>query len=59
MAAPPVEVGAVQVTVLWVLLFEVAETLVGTPDVVEGTTELLAPEATLVPLAFEAVTVKV
>ncbi len=57
--APPLDAGAVQETVLWALLFEVAVTLVGAPGVVEGVTELLALEATLVPLAFVAVTVKV
>ena len=37
MAEPPFE-GAVQDTTDWVLAFEVPETLVGTPGIVEGMT---------------------
>lgn len=36
-----------------------AETLVGAPGTVAGTTELLVPEDVLVPTALVAVTVKV
>jgi hypothetical protein len=57
-AEPPVEAGAVNVTVASPLP-RTAETLVGAPGVVAGTTELLVPEEILVPFAFVAVTVKV
>jgi hypothetical protein len=37
----------------------VTPVIVGTPGIVDGTTELLALDATLVPFMFVAVTVKV
>jgi hypothetical protein len=58
MAEPPVLTGAVKDTVASPLP-STATTLVGTPGTLAGTTELLVPEAILVPIAFVAVTVNV
>ncbi len=58
MTEPPLDTGAVKVIVASPLP-RTAETLVGAPGVVEGTTELLAADAALVPTAFVAVTVNV
>jgi hypothetical protein len=57
-ADPPVDAGAVNVTVASPFP-RTAETLVGAPGTVAGTTELLVPEETLVPLGLVAVTVNV
>ena len=59
MAAPPLLTGAVQVTVLWVLALDEADTAVGAPGTVDGVATAEAAEAMLVPLALVAVTVKV
>ena len=58
MVAPPVEAGAVQVTVLWVLAFDVADTLVGTPGTVDGVTAAEAAELVPAPETFIAATLK-
>jgi hypothetical protein len=58
MAAPPFEVGAVQVTVACALP-PLAETVVGAPGTVAGVTAADGPDAGPVPFAFAAVTVKV
>ena len=58
MAAPPLSVGAVKVTVASPLP-RTADTLVGAPGTDNGVTELLAEEAVLVPTALVAVTVNV
>jgi hypothetical protein len=55
---PPSLVGAVNVTVAWVIP-AVAVPIVGAPGTVEGVTEFEAELGRLVPLAFVAVTVKV
>jgi hypothetical protein len=56
-AAPPLFAGAVQDTTDWAFAAPVAETAVGTPGTVEGTTEADAEEAEPVPDTFVAVTV--
>ena len=56
-AAPPVFDGAVQDTTDWAFAAPVAETAVGAPGTVEGTTEADAEEAEPVPDTFVAVTV--
>ena len=53
------ELGAVHDTTLFTSSALVAVTLVGTPGVVLGVTELDASDALPVPLAFVAVTVNV
>ena len=62
MALPPLEAGAVQLTVAWALP-AVAVAPVGAPGAVAagaaGVTPLEGAEAGLVPAAFVAVTVKV
>ena len=55
-AAPPLLEGAVQDTTDWPFSPFVADTAVGAPATVDGTTEADAPEATPVPAAFVAVT---
>ena len=55
---PPLDVGAVQVTVAWPLP-AVAATLVGAPGAAAGVTLLEAAEAAPVPAELVAVTVKV
>ena len=57
--APPLEPGAVQETTDWPFTFELAETEVGAPETVDGTTAADALEAAPAPRAFVAVTVKV
>ena len=57
--APPLLDGADQETTDWAFAAPVADTAVGTPGTVEGTTEAEASEAEPVPEAFVAVTVKV
>jgi len=57
--APPLLDGAVQDTTDWAFAAPVADTAIGTPGTVEGTTEAEASEAEPVPEAFVAVTVKV
>jgi hypothetical protein len=59
MVAPPEEAGAVQETTDWALAKEVAVTPVGAPGTVAGVAEFDGAEATLVPAALVAVTVKV
>ena len=58
-AEPPVEDGAVHDTTDCAFAFAVAETEVGAPGTVAGTTALEGTEATPVPAAFVAVTVNV
>jgi hypothetical protein len=58
MAEPPLEAGAVKVTVAWVLP-PVAVPMVGAPGTVAGVTLFEAAEAALVPTALVAFTVKV
>jgi len=55
--APPLLTGAVQDTTDWAFAAPVADTPVGTPATVEGTTEAEASEAEPLPDAFVAVTV--
>ena len=55
---PPVEAGAVQVTVAWALPRRAA-TLVGAPGTVAGVTAALAALAGPVPTALVAATLKV
>jgi hypothetical protein len=57
-AEPPVDAGAVHVTVAWPLP-AVALTFVGAPGTPVGVTEEEALDAVLVPRAFVAVTVNV
>lgn len=57
-AAPPFTTGAVQEIVDLVSRFELASTAVGAPGTVDGTAAAEAADATDVPLAFVAVTVK-
>ena len=56
--APPLEAGAVQVTVAEAIP-PVAVPMVGAPGTVAGVTELEAPEALPVPTLLMAATVKV
>jgi hypothetical protein len=58
-ADPPVEDGAVHDTTDCAFAFAVAETEVGTPGTVAGTTALEAEEAEPVPTTLVAVTVNV
>jgi hypothetical protein len=58
MAAPPLDAGAVQLTVAWALP-ALALTLVGAPGGAAGVTLLEAEEVAPVPTALVAVTVKV
>jgi hypothetical protein len=58
MAEPPLEAGAVKVTVACALP-AVAVPMVGAPGTVAGVTLFEAAEAALVPTALVAVTVKV
>jgi hypothetical protein len=58
MAEPPLLAGASKETVASPLPL-VADTFVGAPGTVAGTTELLVPDDTLSPVALVAVTVKV
>jgi hypothetical protein len=58
MVAPPLEAGAVQLTVAWTLP-AVAPTLVGAPGGPAGVTLLEGDEGPLVPLELVAVTVNV
>ena len=58
MALPPLEAGAVKLTVAWPLP-AVAVTTVGAPGVVAGVTLLDGLEAGPVPVELAAVTVKV
>ena len=57
-AAPPLDAGAVQDTVAWVLP-PVADTLAGAPGTVAGVTALEAVDADPVPTLLVAVTVNV
>jgi hypothetical protein len=57
--APPLLTGAVQETTDWAFAAPVADTPVGTPGTVEGTTETEASETEPVPDTFVAVTVNV
>ena len=58
MAAPPLDVGATQVSATWALP-EVPVTEVGEPGTVAGVTGAEGAEATPVPTALVAVTMKV
>ena len=58
MAEPPLKAGAVKATATWALP-AVTMPMVGAPGMVAGVTLFDAAEATLVPLALVAVTVKV
>ena len=58
MADPPLEAGAVKLTLAWRCPAE-AETPVGAPGTVAGVTAFDAPEAGPVPTPLVAVTVKV
>ena len=58
MAAPPLDVGATQVSATWALP-EVPVTEVGEPGTVAGVTGAETAEAALVPTEFLAVTVNV
>src|SRR5260370_42027373 len=58
MAAPPLEAGAVQLTVAWALP-AVVVTFVGAPGVVAGVTAFEAADGWPVPAALVAGTVKV
>jgi hypothetical protein len=58
-AVPPLLAGAVQDTVLWVLAFEVAVTLVGAPGVVDGVATAEAADKEPVPEIFITATLKV
>ena len=58
MVSPPLEAGAVQLTVAWVFP-AVAVGLSGAEGVVAGMTAVVATEAGPVPTALVAVTVKV
>jgi hypothetical protein len=58
MTLPPVDVGAVKLTVAWALP-GVAVPIVGAPGTAAGVTGLEAPDDRLVPARFVAVTVKV
>jgi hypothetical protein len=57
-AEPPLEAGAVHVTVAWALP-GVAATFVGAPEIVAGVTEFDAADAGLLPAELVAITVKV
>jgi hypothetical protein len=57
--APPLLTGAVQETTDWAFAAPVADTPVGTPGTVDGTSAADAVEAAPVPRAFVAVTVNV
>ena len=58
-AEPPVEDGAVHDTTDWAFAFAVADTEVGAPGAVAGTTAPEAVDGEPVPAAFVAVTVNV
>ena len=58
-AEPPVETGAVHDTTDWALAFAVADTEVGAPGAVAGTTAPEAVDGEPVPAALVAVTVNV
>ena len=58
MAAPPLELGAVQDTIDWVLANELAVTPVGAPGVVDGVAVTGGVEAGPTPMLLVAVTVK-